>query len=197
MTPQQRQNRRTIVMLFGMTVIPFCIAWYFSTLPPAKTTNNGQLIIPVVETQKSDYLGFDKFSTDNAGELNGHWLIANIIPSQTCNKICQDAIYKSKQLHLMLNKDLSRVRRIVILLDETTAAAQTADWWKDDTRLLKFKGSPALITKIKQIRKGILPEGMLFLIDPLGNIMMQYETGFDPYKVEKDLKKLLNVSQIG
>lgn len=196
MTNQQQKNRRIIIMLFGMTIIPFCIAWYFSTLPPAKTTNNGELVIPVVATEKSDFIGFDKFSANNMVELSGHWLVANVIPTQDCKKLCQDAIYKSKQLHLMLNKDLTRVRRVVILL-ENSDPQKAASWWRDDSRLLKFNGSEALIGKIKQIRKGVVPDGMLFLIDPLGNIMMQYEPGFDPYKVEKDLKKLLNVSQIG
>ncbi len=196
MTNQQQKNQRTILMLFGMTIIPFCIAWYFSTLPPSKTTNNGELIIPVVETEKTDFSGFDKFSADNMNELSGHWLIANVIPTQDCNKLCLDAIYKSKQLHLMLSKDLTRVRRVVLLLDDSEPE-KVANWWKDDTRLLRIKPSKVLINKIKQIRKGQVPDGVLFLIDPLGNIMMQYEPGFDPYKVEKDLKKLLNVSQIG
>lgn len=196
MTNQQQKNRRTILLLFGMTIIPFCIAWYFSSLPPSKTTNNGELIIPVVATEKTDFIGFDKFSTDNINELSGHWLIANVIPTQDCKQLCQDAIYKSKQLHLMLNKDLTRVRRVAILLKDSDPE-KAMSWWKDDTRLLRFKTSEALASKIKQIRKGVIPDGMLFLIDPLGNIMMQYEPGFDPYKVEKDLKKLLNVSQIG
>jgi hypothetical protein len=34
-------------------------------------------------------------------------------------------------------------------------------------------------------------------MDPLGNLMMQYDPGFDPYDVKKDLKKLLKISQIG
>lgn len=196
MTNQQRQNRRTIIMLFGMTLIPFCIAWYFSHIAPAKTTNNGELVVPVVTTEKTDFIGFDKFSADNMKELSGHWLVVNIVPTQDCKQVCMDAIHKSKQLHLMLNKDLTRVRRVVILLNQNDPQT-VATWWKDDTRLLKLKVSETLAAKIKQIRKNAVPEGMLFLIDPLGNIMMQYEPGFDPYKVEKDLKKLLNVSQIG
>lgn len=196
MTEQERKNRRTILLLFGMTIIPFCIAWYFSTVSPAKTTNNGELIIPVVATEKTDFSGFDKFSADNLGELAGHWLIANVIPTQDCNQICLEAIHKSKQLHLMLNKDLTRVRRVAILL-QAVELKKAENWWVNDTRLLKTKASDGLMTKIKQIRKGHVPDGMLILIDPLGNMMMQYEPGFDPYKVEKDLKKLLNVSQIG
>jgi hypothetical protein len=38
---------------------------------------------------------------------------------------------------------------------------------------------------------------MVFLIDPLGNLMLWYENGFDPYDLDKDLKHLLRASQIG
>ena len=34
-------------------------------------------------------------------------------------------------------------------------------------------------------------------MDPMGNLMMQYEPGFDPYKVKSDLMHLLRISQIG
>ena len=47
------------------------------------------------------------------------------------------------------------------------------------------------------IKAGVMPEGMLFLIDPLGNLMMQYEAGFNTYKVKDDLMHLLRISQIG
>jgi hypothetical protein len=63
--------------------------------------------------------------------------------------------------------------------------------------LIKLKPSENLRKKIIAIRQGNLPDGILFLIDPLGNIMMQYEPGFDPYKVKDDLMHLLRASQIG
>jgi hypothetical protein len=50
---------------------------------------------------------------------------------------------------------------------------------------------------LRQVKPGGMPDGMLFLLDPLGNLMMYYEPGFDPYDVVHDLKKLLTVSQIG
>jgi hypothetical protein len=196
MINQQRKNRITILALFGMSIIPFGIAWYLSTLPPTKTTNNGELVIPVVSTEKAEFVGFDEFSQANLNELTGHWLVVNVIPGLDCKQICLDAMYKSKQLHLMLGKDLTRVRRVVLLLRDSDKK-QAEKWWVNDTRLLRIKARNSLSTKLMQIAKGQLADGTLFLIDPLGNIMMQYQSGFDPYKVEKDLKKLLNVSQIG
>ena len=63
--------------------------------------------------------------------------------------------------------------------------------------LIKLKPSVSLLKKITDLRAGNIPDGMLLLVDPLGNIMMQYDTGFDPYKVKNDLMHLLRASQIG
>jgi hypothetical protein len=63
--------------------------------------------------------------------------------------------------------------------------------------LIKVKPSEILRQKLVALRTGNIPDGMLLLIDPLGNIMMQYDAGFDPYKVKNDLMHLLRASQIG
>lgn len=198
MSNQQQKNRRSILIIFAMTIVPFCIAWYLSNNPElvAMGTNNGELVIPVVTTERAEMTGFDYFSVKNMKELSGHWLLVNIIPNKDCNKSCLDAIHKTKQLRLMLNKDLTRVRRIALLFKDSDPEV-AKNWWKEDLRLLRIKPAPSLITKFEQIKKGAVPEGMLFLMDPFGNIMMQYGAEFDPYKVKRDLKKLLRISQIG
>jgi len=63
--------------------------------------------------------------------------------------------------------------------------------------LIRVVPNATLQMKIAELRKAGIPDGMLFLIDPLGNIMMQYEPGFDPYQVKSDLTHLLRISQIG
>ncbi len=192
MTAQQK-NRRTILLLFAMTIIPFTIAAYFTKISPTKTTNRGQLIVPIISTTKSDFIGFDAFSKSNLTELTGHWLLVNIIAQHDCDLYCQEALHKSKQLHLMLSKDLTRVRRTVLILNHPSPAI-AATWWADDSRLLRLTMSQELSKKLSHLA---LNDGMLLLIDPLGNIMMQYAKGFNPYDVVHDLKKLLTVSQIG
>lgn len=181
-----------------MSVIPFGIAWYMSndTSWMAGGTNNGQLITPPVTTERNEFIGHDKFSTENLKELPGHWVLLNVIANSDCNAVCQQAIHKTKQLRLMMNKDLTRIRRAVLIVPEVNVEV-AKQWWKEDARLLKIKPSGSLAAKLKAIRGADVPEGMLFLMDPLGNIMMQYEPKFDPYKVKRDLKKLLRISQIG
>jgi len=198
MTDQHTKNRRTIVILALMTIIPFSFAWYLTEDPEFRpgATNKGELIAPVVTTERQDLLGIDEFSVANIKELEGHWVILNVLPEDSCNQLCIDTIHASKQLLLMLNKDLTRVRRAVIVVKgEQKDSFQP--WWKEDDRLLKVKPSAALLEKIKQKVTPQLVDGMLILMDPLGNLMMQYKPGFDPYAVKSDLKKLLRISQIG
>ena len=66
-----------------------------------------------------------------------------------------------------------------------------------NSELIRVKPSAGLAQKIFDIRQDSVPDGMLFLIDPLGNLMMQYEPGFNTYKVKDDLMHLLRISQIG
>jgi hypothetical protein len=236
-----KKNQLLFLLIVSMSVIPFLIAWYLSNNPNLlnPSTNNGQLIIPPITTENTDFTGFDNFSASNLGELKGHWLITNIITGTDCTESCLEAILKTKQLRLMLNKELARTRRVVLLFNAPDSN-NAAQWWLKDSLLGKLRehdmplftsllkpsnkldeslitkiiGSDdrefalqsdlirlipnnELIKKINASHQGGISDGMLLLIDPLGNIMMQYSAGFDTYKVKNDLMHLLKVSQIG
>ena len=199
MSKQLNRSRILILIVVAMSVIPFAIAWLMARNPEwlsGKYTNHGQLIIPPVVTERSELTGFDTFSRENLTQLNGHWVMINIIPGKECNMDCLAAIHSSKQLRLMMGKDLTRIRRVVLLMKQVDPA-QAAHWWADDLRLLRARPGMTLQEKILKIRGGKIPDGMLLLMDPFGNLMMQYEPGFDPYDVKADLKRLLRISQIG
>jgi hypothetical protein len=148
-------------------------------------------------TERTDFKGFDTFSQENLKELEAHWLIVNVIPSANCNEICLDAIHKSQQLRLMLNKELVRTRRAVLVLDENTQPQTAENWWQNDGDLLHLKPNVVVIEKLNTLYNGQIPEGALLLVDPLGNFMMQYAPQFNPYDVKSDLMHLLKISQIG
>ena len=198
MNKQRKSNRYLFSLIVVISVIPMILAWLFLKNPGwvSGSSNYGQLILPPVTTERQQLTRSDPFSRDNIEELKGHWVLLNLIAGRDCNELCLDALHKTKQLRLMLNKDLTGVRRAVILLD-TGDPEVVAQWWQEDERLLRVKADAPLIAAIKTINGGQVVEGTLLLMDPLGNLMMRYTTGFDPYSVKKDLKKLLRVSQIG
>ena len=179
-----------------MAIIPFSIAWYFAENPHAVKlgTNNGELISPIVTTELSDFNGYDQFSADNLKELQGHWVMINFVTENQCQATCQEALYKTHQISLMMGKDIARIRRLVIMPEHPQEPVLNQTW-QEDARLLKIKLSPDLREKFQHAQS--YQDASLLIMDPLGNLMMRYESGYDPYKVRNDLSKLLRISQIG
>jgi hypothetical protein len=198
MTQNGKKNRLSMLIIFALSVIPFMIAWMLKGNPLfiEGRVNKGQLIEPVITSDRSDLVGIDSFSADNIKELQGHWIMLNMVAGDDCDALCREAIYKTKQLLLMMNKDLTRIRRAVLFFGAVNPN-KIQSWLHDDKVLLRTKPSEGLVKKLLERQRGLNSDGALLLMDPLGNIMMQYPPGFDPYKVKSDLSHLLRISQIG
>ena len=80
-------------------------------------------------------------------------------------------------------------------------------WLIDDGRIPDtnitedFKGTVLVNAKdnelLKAIPAKISQHDHIYMIDPLGNLMMRFPKDVDPSLMAKDLKRLLKVSQIG
>lgn len=191
-------NLTVLVIIISTCVIPFFAAWLFHKNFHwiEATTNYGNLIVPVVKIERTTFTGLDDFSRSNIDEFKGKWVMMHLTDSYQCAACCADSLRKSKQIRLMLNKDLLRVRRMLVVGDRITEA-QASNWWENDETLLRTRPQSEFFEQISTIINRPLEQCMVFLMDPVGNLMMWYEPGFDPYGVQKDLKKLLKASQIG
>lgn len=198
MTEQHKKNRTTLIIIFAMSIIPFSIAWYMAKNPQwmQKGTNYGELITPPVTVDYRSITGYDAFSNENMKELKGHWVLVNVIPQAQCQAVCVETVHNTRQLHLAMNKDVTRIRRLVLMFDNLPAAL-VDEFAKEDSRLLRAKADAGLAAQLKALNQGAVQDGMLFLMDPLGNIMMKYPQGFELKQVKSDLGKLLRISQIG
>jgi hypothetical protein len=107
---------------------------------------------------------------------------------------CQDGLYKTHQITLMMGKDIARIRRLAVIFNQ--ADQPLSKQWQEDGRLLKVVPSTTLQEIIAKVAAKD-EQGSLLIMDPLGNLMMKYPAGYDPYKVRNDLSKLLRISQIG
>jgi hypothetical protein len=95
-----------------------------------------------------------------------------------CNEACKKLNHQLLQVQKALGKDSDRVR--VISLNRNDVKANELQ------KLVSSSPNNAFIVAKK-----------VFLIDPIGNLFMYYQDSFDPMDVLKDLKKVLEVSQIG
>lgn len=97
------------------------------------------------------------------------------ITEKNCNEQCKKLGYQLNQVKKILNKDRDRTNVIII---------------NGPYQVLKNKF-------IKQNIKDNVVTNKIYLVDPLGNLFMSYSASIDPMNILKDLKRLLEVSQIG
>lgn len=187
---------RAILLLIALTaVVPFLVAWYYAQHPELieKTSNYGTLVVPV-QTLPQDRLLAQPFSDpQRVEEVKGRWVLLQVT-HDGCGAVCKDALHRTHQGWLMLNKEMLRVRRVLLVKDAKTASQATI---QQDDALVPAGTDSGVLKTLEAALGGPVPEGAIFLVDPLMNVALWYAPSFDPYQLVKDIKHLLKASQIG
>lgn len=167
------------------------LAYY--VIKPAGRTNYGDFIDPrahPIPSLKAASLDGKPLELD---AYRGKWIMLQV-DSGDCAEACQQKLYAMRQLRLTQGKEMSRVERVWLVTDkqpiETTLLRQY-----DGMRVLR--ADPDAVAKWLPTPAGSGPSGHLYMIDPLGNLMMRFPKDPDLNKVKKDLGKLLKASRIG
>jgi hypothetical protein len=197
---QLGRNRLIVLLILLISVVPFGGAWYLAKhkelLQGGKKSNYGHLIAPAVS------FGYDELGqaplvhAENLPEMKGKWVLLQVSAGPECSQLCRETAYKTGQIRLMLNKEITRVRRLM-LLPGTANAAQLQELSDSDPTLLVSGLPDSLKQRLEAAVGSPLSDGMVLLLDPFANLMMWYGPGFDPYGVQRDLQRLLKASQIG
>lgn len=187
---------RSILLLIALTaVIPFILAWYYAQHPELieKTSNYGTLVVPVQTLPQGTLLAQPLTDPQRAEEVKGRWVLLQVT-QDGCGAVCKDALHRTHQGWLMLNKEMLRVRRVLLVQDAKTAVQ---DAIHQDDALVPAGMDPTLLKTLEMAVGGPVAEGTIFLVDPLMNVALWYAPSFDPYQLVKDIKHLLKASQIG
>jgi hypothetical protein len=114
-----------------------------------------------------------------------------MVDSGRCDDYCQRKLYTMRQVRLTQGKDMERIERAWLVDDGTPPSVSTLDEYKG-TQVLAM--NPALLGKLPAISS---VRDHVYLVDPLGNVMMRYPRDADPNRIKKDLTRLLRASRIG
>ncbi|MBT8097513.1 MAG: hypothetical protein HKN35_01735 [Woeseia sp.] len=186
----RRSGRLQLVLVALIFAVPLIAAsWlYFSDsdVRPIGRTNNGTLLDPIVNM--ADELG----DTALLARAENRWMLV-YLPSGECAADCEDALYKQRQMRLMLGNDMSRVVRVLLHGPE---APDTLPDEQDDGGLVAVYDSAA-----RQLLSNLHPQGRsadgFFLVDPLGNLVMFFPADITPRELVDDVEHLLKLSHIG
>ncbi|MAF06767.1 MAG: hypothetical protein CL389_02820 [Acidiferrobacteraceae bacterium] len=192
----QNRKRWTLVALMALFLLPVIAAWLWK---PDTFRNRGDLIDPPRPLTNVQMVSPDG-STVDLDTFFGRWTYIFFVDdscADSCRKL-SDAIERvrlsqgknEKRIRLMvvtLNPDsLPSLRQIHIAMPRTIVLAVDAS---QRVHLLSQFALPADVPT-QEVRK-------IYLVDPLGNLMMSYPARSDPSDLRKDISRLLRASRIG
>lgn len=191
------RSRAVIVLIALISVLPFALAWYYARHPELieKTSNYGTLIVPVRQADPARWLAHPLLRAERLPEIKGRWVLLHLAAGP-CGAVCAETLHKTHQARLMLNKEALRVRRL-LLLPAGAPVANLDPILERDEDLVVAVAPDSLRRTLAEALGQPPADGAVVLMDPLGNLALWYDAGFDPYKLVKDLKHLLRASQIG
>jgi len=195
------RSRWTLVGVGFLFVLPVLLAWAaFQTQDlwwSGATGNYGELITPARPVQLVGLKDFDREPVDGS-LLRGRWTLV-ILAAELGDASCRQSLYTTRQVRAALEKDQGRVQRLLVL-EKLPASTVRNELGRIDPGLIVTIAPGESLARIRRELSpgsGSVEEGSVYLIDPLGNLMMRYPVGADGKLMLKDLRRLLKVSQIG
>ncbi len=180
-----------LAVFFGPMLAAYLMFVNFKWTPDGYT-NHGELIQPVRPLIHVSL-------RDDAAQVFGEdfwrhkWTLVYVGGGQ-CDLYCETALFKMRQARLSLGRDADRVQRLYLLsgtVDGRLAGLLSAHEGMVLASPLDASSTEALAVFGEPAR------GALYLVDPMGNLMLRYDDDSTTKGIQKDLKRLLKVSKIG
>jgi len=196
MTMQRAPSRGRWKMLAVLAVCAApVLASYFTyyVIKPTTHNNYGTLVdprsypVPPLASTTLDGRpeGLDKYK--------GKWIMLKVGGGE-CAQACQKQLFTMRQERLMQGKEMDRVERVWLVTDRQPLETILI---REYDGMHMLHADPAAVAKWLPVDPGTKAEDHIYLIDPLGNLMMRFPADPDPRKMYKDVNKLLKASSIG
>jgi hypothetical protein len=180
----RRTARLNLIALATVALLPFVGSWLLYWLwEPDAHVNYGELIapLPLAQTQAPAELR----------KLRGKWVFLTI-DSGACHEQCQRKLYVMRQVRLTQGQNMERIER-AWLIDDGGAPAPGLLAEHAGMHVVQAQGNE-LLSRLSVA--GALHDH-IYLIDPVGNVMLRYPRDADASRIKKDLTRLLKASRIG
>jgi cytochrome oxidase Cu insertion factor (SCO1/SenC/PrrC family) len=187
-----RRGRRTLLLLAAIFLVPVAVAFtlYYGKLwKPTGSSSKGELIDPARPLDVSGLRNPDGTPASPVA-LQGKWTLL-YIGDGACDDACRTALVFGRQTRLALNNEMTRVQRVFLATGHCCASAYFA---QEQAGLvaLDASGAQQLLAQFPADH-----DHSLYIVDPLGNLMMRHDAAHISKDLLTDLKKLLKLSHIG
>lgn len=202
-TSKHRRSNLPLLAILAICLAPviFAVLAYYVPalgLRPTGTSNYGRLIDPQRPMPSAAALTL----TDAQGQpadlsaFKGQWLLISAGPG-ACPEQCVRRLYVLRNSHASQGKEVERLNRIWFVTD-TAPLNPVVESAYQGTIILRADPTQlaAWLTADEADPQASLHERM-WVVDPLGNLMMAFPDTNEPEEVRDDIRTLLKYSRIG
>jgi hypothetical protein len=166
--------------------------WTYYVIRPEGRRNYGELIEPQRPLPAVATLSLSGEAAPLTA-LKGQWLLLSV-GTGACDSACQQRLYFQRQLRETLGKDKDRLDRVWLIQDGAAVAP---------TLMPALAQATVLKVKAQDLQAWLPPapgqslDAHLYLVDPLGNLMMRFPAHMDAAgagKAKRDLERVLRAS---
>jgi hypothetical protein len=203
--PAIHRQRRMLIGLALIFFAPLGLAFFLyyghATWLPGGRVNAGDLVNPARPLPALALPLWGSGDTD-ANFLKGKWTFLHVVHG-ACGRQCLTRLYDTRQVRLALDRDMNRVQRVFIAEPGCCDAEALREQHPDLIAVRAGEPAAPLLALLPGEGKAAadnLPAAeapRVYLIDPLGNLMMSYAAGVKSKGMLEDMKRLLRLSSIG
>lgn len=193
----QARGRRLLLGVAALFFVPLALSfwlYYAGGWRPAGTTNKGELITPARPLENVPFTLPDGTTSARADLLKNKWTLLHFGSGRCATEECRHALWVMRQTRQLLAADMDRVQRVFI------ARADCCDMdflAKEHAGLEVVRADdPSTADFFSQFPPQDQAHS-IYVVDPLGNLMMRWDARENPKGLLSDMKKLLKLSHIG
>lgn len=191
---RRRSGRWKMLAVLAVCAAPLIASYLtYYVIKPQSRNNYGALIDP--RQYPIPDLGSSAIDGGPARlqDYKGKWVMLQV-DGGDCGEPCQNKLLTMRQLRLMQGKEMDRIERVWLVTDRVPIATLLLREF-DGTDILRVDAGK--LQSWLPVDAGTSARDHIYLIDPLGNLMMRFPKDPDPGKMKKDISKLLRASSIG
>lgn len=136
------------------------------------------------------------------GAWQGRWLMVRVGPAR-CSEACKQELWLMRQIRLTTGRERERVERVWIVTDQGSPdpalLAEHEGLWV--VRVLPNRTPEPLVDNWFSVAAQSAGQNggasNIWVVDPLGNLMMRFPDNPDANGMKKDMNRLLKASRIG
>jgi hypothetical protein len=211
-------NKLKLTFLLLVAAVPISLAtWVYGVREVQgvdSTTNKGELVIPVIDITRLDlrdvngapaYVVFEEHvsNVDPRDYEPKPWQLLYLGEGE-CEAQCEERLYFLRQMHKRLNAEASRVERVYVHVADTLAPLPELTRALLTEQQGDMKVVYAASAGLREVLAPSVPDNIdptnlhyIYVVDPLGNVMMYFTPENTPEEMLDDLDNLLDRSSIG